>query len=102
MSFPSPLRNESGPGRVVITVAGANRPGIVAAFSKVLARAQVDIQDLSQRVVEGLFVMLIVGDLTNAQVSLLDLRGELSRLADEQRLQVSVQHEKLFRFLERV
>ncbi len=89
-------------GRVVITVSGANRPGIVAAFSKVLAQDSVDILDLSQRVVGDLFVMMIVGDLAGARCRLLELRERIQRLGQDMALQTSVQHERLFRFIDRV
>lgn len=89
-------------GRVVITASGANRPGIVAVLSKVLADAQVDIVDLSQKVVEELFVMLIVADLSASRVPILELRDRLQAAARGLGIQVAVQHEKLYRAVYRV
>lgn len=103
MHFPNiaSAAEDSG-NRVVITVTGANRPGIVAAFSKVLGAEGVDIRDLSQKVVSDLFVMLILGDLSSARSNLLELRERLRRIGEEMHLEVSVQHERLFRFIDRV
>jgi ACT domain-containing protein len=95
-------RGEGG-GRVVVTVTGRNRPGIVAAFSKVLAAGQVDIVDMSQKLLdEELFVMMIVANLEGSRTSLGELRQELKDQAEHLGLQLSVHHEKLFRYLNRV
>jgi ACT domain-containing protein len=90
-------------GRIIITVTGRNRPGIVAAFSKVLAREQVDIHDLSQKLLdEDLFVMMIVASLDNSASNVLGLREQVRAQADQMGLQISVHHEKLFRYINRV
>lgn len=100
--MPHEHRSE-GPGRVVVTVTGRNRPGIVASFSKVLAREQVDIVDLSQKLLEGdLFVMMLVASLEGARVPLVELRRLLAEEGERQGLQVSVHHEQLFRYINRV
>lgn len=90
-------------GRVVITVTGRNRPGIVAAFSKVLAREDVDIIDLSQKLLDDeFFVMMIVASLENASIPILGVREKVRTQADQMGLQVSVHHERLFRYINRV
>lgn len=99
---PGARRGEGG-GRVVVTVTGRNRPGIVAAFSKVLATHEVDIVDLSQKLLEDhLFVMMIVASLEGSRTTLTELREHLRGQADHLGLQVSVHHEQLFRYLNRV
>ena len=40
--------------RIVITVLGKNRAGIVAAISKILGEANVDIRDITQSIIEDL------------------------------------------------
>lgn len=90
-------------GRAIITVTGRNRPGIVAAFSKILARENVDIQDLSQKILDqDLFVMMIVASLESSRIRLLELREQLRREGEDLGLQVSVHHEKLFQYLNRI
>lgn len=90
-------------GRVIITVTGRNRPGIVAAFSKVLARDEVDILDLSQKLLdEELFVMMIVASLEKSRSTVLSLREAVKAQADQMGLQISVHHERLFRYINRV
>jgi ACT domain-containing protein len=97
------LTTGEGGGRIIVTVTGRNRPGIVAAFSKVLAREQVDIVDLSQKLLEeDLFVMMIVASLEQAGSTVVSLREKLRKQGEALGLQVSVHHERLFRYLNRV
>jgi len=49
----------------VIVVVGADKPGIVAGISSKLAERNVNIIDISQTVVRGIFAMIMVVDKTN-------------------------------------
>ena len=46
---------ETSSSRVVITVLGKNRPGIVAGMTCVLSEASVDIRDITQSIIEDIF-----------------------------------------------
>jgi ACT domain-containing protein len=49
----------------VIVVVGADKPGIVAGICSKLAERNVNIIDISQTVVRGIFAMIMVVDKTN-------------------------------------
>jgi ACT domain-containing protein len=90
------------PTRVVISVMGRNQVGILAATSKVLADQRVDIVDITQKIVDDLFLMMIVADLPATGLSLHDLNEALKGPAGRMGLQVVAQHEKLFKYMHRV
>ena len=48
---------ETASNRIVITVLGENRPGIVAGVTRVLGEANVDIRDITQSILEDIFTM---------------------------------------------
>lgn len=48
---------ETPSSRVVITVLGKNRPGIVAGVTSILSEANVDIRDITQSIIEDIFTM---------------------------------------------
>lgn len=48
---------EISSSRIVITVLGKNRPGIVAGVTRVLGEANVDIRDITQSIIEDIFTM---------------------------------------------
>ncbi len=88
--------------RAVVTVLGADRVGIVAAISKVLAENNVNILDLTSSKVRDLFVMIMLVDISNSRVSLEKLKELLGAEAAKIGVQVTVQHENIFRYMHRV
>ncbi|MEM0249047.1 MAG: ACT domain-containing protein, partial [Ignisphaera sp.] len=59
----SDLDRASDESLAVITVIGADKPGIVAGITSVLAKYNVNIVDISQTVVRGIFSMIMIVDL---------------------------------------
>ncbi|MEM1994751.1 MAG: ACT domain-containing protein [Nitrososphaerales archaeon] len=88
--------------RVVVMVLGADRVGIVAGISKVLAENNVNILDLTSSKIRDLFVMIMLVDISGSRVSLEELKEMLNKEAVKIGVQVSVQHENLFRYMHRV
>ena len=88
--------------RIVVTVVGADRPGIVAAISSVLAEAKANIEDISMTVARGLFLMIMVVDISSASKELGDLRDELERRGEEIGVKVMVHHESVFRYMQKI
>jgi ACT domain-containing protein len=87
---------------VVITVIGADRPGIVAGITQVLARHNVNIVDIAQTVVRGIFSMIMIVDLSTGNIDLPRLREELISKSRELGVEVSVNHIAVFRAMQRV
>jgi len=88
--------------RAVVTVLGADRVGIVAAIARVLAENNVNILDLTSSKVRDLFVMIMLVDISNSRVSLEKLKELLGAEAAKIGVQVTVQHENIFRYMHRV
>ena len=55
--------------KIVVTVIGADRVGIVAGVAKQLAEENVNILDISQTIVDGIFDMILMCDMENAAYS---------------------------------
>jgi ACT domain-containing protein len=86
----------------IITVMGQDRTGIIAAFSQVLAKYNVNIEDLEQKVFEGTFVMMMVVDVSAAACDLGTLRKRLERLGKTLKMGVHLQHEAIFKAMHRI
>ncbi len=86
----------------VVTVIGADKPGIVAGITRVLAEHNVNIVDIAQTVVRGIFSMIMIIDLSTGDIGLPELREKL--LSEGRRLgvEVSVNHIDVFRAMQRV
>jgi formyltetrahydrofolate deformylase len=69
--------------RGVVTVIGRDQKGIVARVSTYLAGQNINIEDIEQRVVEGLFIMSMRVDLTDVSTTLDEVIFGLKRIGDE-------------------
>ena len=94
----------SEPGRrVVVTVQGVDRVGIVARVTGVLAEARANLVDIAQSVLGGhLFVMVAVADLDPEGPPFDALRARLDALASDLGVQIHIQREAIFRAMHRV
>ena len=89
-------------GHVFIGVTGKDRPGIVAAVSRVLADHLIDIVDLNQRIVGERFGISIVVDMTQCELSIPQLRQELIKATQMFDIRIHVMHEETIRAMHRV
>lgn len=88
--------------RVIVTVVGNDRTGIIAATSRVLADAGVNIVDISQTLMGEFFVMIMMADLSGATLTLEQLKARLATTGTELGMRIDVQHEDVFKFMHRV
>lgn len=88
--------------RLIITVLGHDRVGIIYGISGVLANADVNILDISQTILQGFFTMVMVVDFSQSKADLAQLKQLLEEKGRELGLQVTVQHEDIFRYMHRI
>ncbi len=93
---------ELSPTRIVITVLGKNRPGIVAGVTRVLGEANVDIRDITQSILEGVFTMTMLADITESKLSFAELQKALSEAGELSGVTVTIQREDVFNFMYRL
>lgn len=94
--------NQVSSVRAVISVIGEDRVGIIAGISDVLANANVNILDITQTAIEGLFTMIMVVDIANSTLSFDELTKELLRRGQELSVRVDAQREEVFHFMHRI
>jgi ACT domain-containing protein len=88
--------------RAVITVIGKDRVGIIAAISKILADCGVNILDISQTIMQEIFTMIMLVDLSKNNMSFTQLSGDLEEKGNELGLSVRIQHEDIFNSMHRI
>jgi len=69
--------------RAVVSVIGRDQKGVVARVSTYLASCNINIEDIEQRVMEGLFIMTMLVDLSDLSVTLDELVMGLRRIGEE-------------------
>lgn len=82
--------------RAIVTVIGKDKPGIIAKVSTALADNLVNVEDISQTIVQGNFTMIMLCDLSNGKLSLKELAVCLADLGKEINVSIHVQHEDIF------
>lgn len=74
----------------VISVIGRDQKGVVARISTFLASSSINIEDIEQRIVEGLFIMTMLVDLREFTGNLDDLVLGLKSIGEEIHMDISV------------
>ncbi|MHC1631073.1 MAG: phosphoserine phosphatase SerB [Methanotrichaceae archaeon] len=73
----------------VISVLGRDRPGMIRDLLEVIAKTKVNIVDLDQRVLQGLFVMSLVADFEKARATPQELESQLQERAPKLGVEIS-------------
>ncbi len=88
--------------KVIVTVIGKDKPGIIAKVSALLAENNVNIEDISQTIMQGKFTMIMQCDLQSAKLQLADLKSELVTLGENIGVSIHVQHEDIFNAMHKI
>ncbi len=88
--------------RVIVTVVGKDKSGIIASVSSALAEKKVNIEDISQTIVQGNFTMIMLCDISAAQVGVSELGAEMKKLGEKIGVSVHVQHEDVFNAMHKI
>jgi len=83
-------------GRILVTSYGCDRPGILAAITTELFEAGVNVLDVSQKILQGYFTLILLADLSSSGRGPKDVQQRLAKHADRLDVRVLVQHEELF------
>jgi len=88
--------------KAVISVIGEDRIGIIAGISDVLASNNINILDITQTSIEGLFTMIMVVDISKSTVSFEELKKLLAERGNSLSVRVDAQREEVFRYMHRI
>lgn len=86
----------------IITVVGSDKVGIIAKVSQFLSDHKININDITQTILSGNFVMMMMVELTNSDISVEDLRNSMNELATKMEVEINIMNEKVFSAMHRV
>ena len=86
----------------IVTVVGSDKVGIIAKVSVFLAERNINIVDISQTVLSGNFVMMMMVDLSSSAKALETVKAELAALGETMNVSISLMHEKVFSAMHRI
>lgn len=88
--------------KAIMTVIGEDRVGIVANVSTLLAEMSVNILDISQTIMDGIFTMTILVDTATSPKSFDEISTALSLRGEESGLSIRIQRRDLFTAMHRI
>ncbi len=88
--------------RAILTSFGLNRPGVIARITAMLAEAGCDLRDVSQKIMDDFYTLIMIVDLSSSKYQLKELSEKLEKIASEMNVKIFLQHENLFRQMHRI
>ena len=88
--------------RAVITVIGKDRVGIIAGVSNILAESNVNILDITQTIMQDVFTMITLVDISKCNIPFDNLSEKLENKGVEMGLKIQIQHEDIFNTMHRI
>lgn len=82
--------------RAVVTVTGKDNKGIIAKVSAFLSEKGVNIEDISQTIMEEYFAMIMIVDLSETKEELAVLAKECFEMGKKIGMAIYMQHEDIF------
>ena len=82
--------------KIIITVSGSDKVGIVSGISTVLAKYKVNIEDIKQTLMQGHFVMFMLCDIEHAKVNFKELKNILVEEGNKLEVEIWVQKKGIF------
>lgn len=88
--------------RAVITVIGKDMVGILAKVSTVCAENGVNVVEVTQSILQEMFAMIMMVDISGCTVPFSELSDKLTNLGDTMGLCIHVMHEDIFNSMHRI
>lgn len=88
--------------KVVVTVIGADRVGIIAGVTAGLAEYSLNILSVSQAVVDGIFNMVLMCDMEGATAPLSEIQKSIGGIGEKIGVEVRVQLADVFYSMHRI
>ena len=82
--------------KIIITVSGTDKVGIVAKVATILAELNVNIEDIKQTLMQGHFVMFMLCDISNTADPFQVVKDKLQEEGNKLGMEVWVQRKEIF------
>lgn len=82
--------------KIIVTVSGVDKVGIVATVTAELAKLEINIEDIKQTLMQGHFVMFLLGNISNSKYSFAEIKENLTSLGKDMGMEIWVQRKEIF------
>ena len=88
--------------KTVISVIGKDSVGIIAKVSDVCSKHNANIIDITQSVLQDMFVMVMLTDISGLNCNFKDFSDNMKALGESMNLEIHVMHEDIFNSMHRI
>lgn len=88
--------------KLVVTVVGKDRVGIIAAVTKILADNNVNILSINQNIMDGFFNMILLAEASESKIQLTELQKALRVQGEEIGVEIKTQHQDIFDVMHKI
>ncbi len=88
--------------RTIVSVIGKDSVGIISEVSAVCSRCNVNIVDITQSVLQDMFVMVMLTDIKDSNCSFAEFSDKLKALGETKGLDIRAMHENIFNSMHRI
>ncbi len=82
--------------KAVISVVGRDRPGILAYVANQCADRNINIEDVTQKILQDMFTMVMIVNIPEDLPNFGKLTEEIEKAGEEQGLKIHLMHEDIF------
>jgi len=82
--------------KIIITISGKDKVGIVAKIAATLADLSVNIEDIKQTIMQDYFVMMMLCNIKSAKKNFKEIKEAISNSGKELDMEVWVQRKEIF------
>ena len=88
--------------KAIITVIGKDTVGILAKVSDTCAKADVNIVEVTQSVLQDMFAMIMLVEISKANIGFEQLKDNLNRVGEETATKIHIMHEDIFNSMHKI
>ena len=88
--------------KAVVSILGEDRKGIIATVTRILYEYDVNILDISQTILSGLFSMILIADISSEHCVFDQLKESLEEEGRRMNLQIRVQRSEIFEAMHQI
>lgn len=88
--------------KAIVTVIGKDKSGIIAKVSTKLADNDINIEDISQTIMQGFFTMVMLVDVSSSKLDFTSFVSDMKILGNEIGVDIYVQHEDIFNTMHKI
>ncbi len=96
------MKEKSPTEMAVVSVIGQDSVGIVAEVTRILAENSANIEGMNQAIVSGYFALILTINVAGMNITLDELQIKMDEVADKKNLKIYIQHENIFKSMNRI